>query len=121
MHVADRLGIGCDAPVNPKFKLFVEGGIEAREIKVTINKFPDYVFSDSYKLLSLADLEKYIERNKHLPGIPSSKEVENDNGIELGAMEVKMIEKIEEQTRYILDLQNQIDDLKQQITSLIKK
>ena len=121
LHVADRLGIGCDAPVNPKFKLFVEGGIEAREIKVTINKFPDYVFSDSYKLLSLADLEKYIERNKHLPGIPSSKEVENDNGIELGAMEVKMIEKIEEQTRYILDLQNQIDDLKQQITSLIKK
>jgi len=121
LHVADRIGIGCDAPVDNLYKLFVEGGIEARDVKVTIKTFPDYVFSKSYKLISLDDLAKYIENNKHLPGLSPSIEVENNNGFELGAMEVKMVEKIEEQTRYILDLQKQINDLKQEISLLIKK
>jgi len=122
LHVADRIGIGCDAPEDKLYKLFVEGGIAARDVKVTThNPFPDYIFSDTYKLLSLDDLAKFIASNKHLPGMPSSKEVESNGGFELGAMQVKLIEKIEEQTQYILDMQKQIDELKQQITSLIKK
>ena len=119
---AQRIGIGINPPLSTdSYKLFVDGGIAAREVKVTINTFPDYVFSDTYKLLSLDNLGKYITNNKHLPGIPSSNEVEKDNGVELGAMQVKLVEKIEEQTLYILDLQKQLNELKKQVESLTKK
>jgi hypothetical protein len=119
---ATAVGIGIDPPLSTdSYKLFVEGGIAAREVKVTINTFPDYCFADDYKFLSITDLEKYISENKHLPGMPSAKEVAENKGFELGDMQTKLLEKVEEQTLYILDLQKQIDDLKKQMESLIKK
>ena len=68
---------------------------------------------DRYKLPSLYELEKQIKLNKHLPGIPSAKEVEA-NGFEVGEMQANMMEKIEELTLYIIQLQKQIDQLKDQ-------
>jgi hypothetical protein len=118
---ATAIGIGIHPPPDSsEYRLWVEGGIAAREVKVTIYAFPDYVFSGSYKLLSTDELEKYIIINKHLPGIPSSEEVAKNNGVELGAMQVKLLEKIEEQTLYILDMQKQVNDLKKQMERLIK-
>jgi len=71
----------------------------------------DHVFKPDYKLRSLKDLEKFIKTNNHLPEIPSAKEVQ-ENGLDLGDMQGKLLLKIEELTLYILDLQKQIDELK---------
>jgi len=112
-----RAGIGTDPPAlsDSTWKLFVEGGIKAREIKVTIQSFSDYVFDDDYSLMNIYDLETYVQNNHHLPGIPSAGEVDKDGGVELGSMQTKLLEKIEEQSLYIISLQKQIDELKSMI------
>ncbi len=95
------------------YKFGINGKMICEELKVKLasSGWPDYVFANNYKLRSLAQLEKYIQQNKHLPNIPSATEVEK-NGIELGDMQKKMMEKIEELTLYIIDLQKQVDKLK---------
>ena len=75
----------------------------AKEIIVTVADFPDYVFDDSYRLMSLADLESYIKSNKHLPGIKTRKEVLK-NGVPLGELNIQLLEKIEELTLHLIDL-----------------
>ncbi len=112
-----RAGIGTDPPAlsDSTWKLFVEGGIKAREIKVTIQSFSDYVFDDDYSLMNIYDLETFLQNNHHLPGIPSAEEVDRDGGVELGSMQTKLLEKIEEQSLYIISLQKQIDELKSMI------
>ena len=104
------------------FKLAVEGKIGAREVQVTLtNPFPDYVFDSKYKLRSLVNLENYINQNKHLPGIPSAAEVEKNGGIELGQMNTKLLEKIEELTLYVIDLKKENEQMKEDIKKLSKK
>lgn len=117
---ADHVGIGTDAPaaIDSTWKLFVEGGIKAREILVTVNPFSDYVFEKDYRLMSLFELENYITANGHLPGIPSAAEVEKDGGIAVGDFQTKLLAKIEEQSLYIISLQKQIDELKAMISSI---
>jgi hypothetical protein len=108
-----NVGIGTTNPGS--FKLAVEGKIGAREIKVTLaNPWPDYVFHYRYNLLPLSDLEKYIQQNKHLPNMPSAKEVKDNDGIELGDMSTKLVEKIEELTLYIIELNKKIELLEKQ-------
>jgi hypothetical protein len=74
--------------------------------------WPDYVFENDYNLMTLRELEQYVTANKHLPGIPSAAEVEKKGDVDLGAMNALLLEKVEELTRYVIDLQNQIDELK---------
>jgi hypothetical protein len=69
--------------------------------------WPDYVFEDSYNLLELSEVEQFINKNKHLPGIPSASEVEA-NGIDIGDMQSKLLLKIEELTLYIIKLEKRI-------------
>ncbi|MBK9736395.1 MAG: hypothetical protein IPO92_16125 [Saprospiraceae bacterium] len=91
--------------------LSVDGKIACTEVRVQpTNLWPDYVFSPSYNLMPLCELEKTIEHKKHLPGIPSAKEVEKE-GVQLGEMQRKMMEKIEELTLYIIDLNKKIESL----------
>ncbi len=89
----------------------VNGTVTAKELNVTVNGWPDYVFSDTYSRISLDSLRHYIEENKHLPGIPDASEV-MEKGVNLGEINIKLLEKIEELTLYILDLKNEIDSLK---------
>lgn len=100
------------ACTDPNFLLYVDKGIAAREIKVTSQNFPDYVFSNNYSLLSIKELSEYIRLHHHLPEIPSSEQVKQNNGFEVGAMVEKLLQKIEEQTLYLIELQKQIDNLK---------
>lgn len=110
---AGNVGIGTTNPGS--FKLAVEGRIAAREVQVTLqNPFPDYVFDSKYKLRSLYNLENYINQNKHLPGIPSAAEVEKKGGIELGQMNTKLLEKIEELTLYVIELNKKIEKLEKE-------
>ena len=103
--------IGTAVPATG-YLLSVDGKVMCEELKVQMSgSWPDYVFADNYALPSLYELEASIKQNKHLPGIPSAAVVEAE-GIEVGAMQVQMMEKIEELTLYIIELQKQIDALK---------
>jgi hypothetical protein len=91
----------------------VSGLLCAKEIRVSLSGspcWPDYVFSKDYKLMPLKELERYISENKHIPNVPSAAEVET-NGINVGEMNTILLQKVEELTLYILDLQKQIDEL----------
>jgi hypothetical protein len=110
---AGSIGIGTTN--SGGFKLAVEGKIAAREVLVTnANPFPDYVFAKEYKLLGLKELEIYINKNKHLPRIPSAAEVEQNKGINLGEMQLLQLEKIEEIYLHLLDLNKKVEQLQKE-------
>jgi len=104
-----NLGVGTTSPSE---KLSVNGNVKARKIIVSQTGWPDYVFAPSYSLRSLSEVEKFIAKNKHLPDMPSAKEVE-EKGISVGDNQALLLKKIEELTLYIIDLQKQINQLKQ--------
>lgn len=72
----------------------------------------DYVFEKEYELKPLSEVEKFVKENKHLPEIPSAQEFKG-NGYKVGEMDDMLLRKIEELTLYIIDLQKQIEELKQ--------
>ncbi|HTF82039.1 MAG TPA: hypothetical protein VL947_09950, partial [Cytophagales bacterium] len=105
-------------------KLMVVGKIVAKEIvaigdDANWRSFPDYVFDKDYKLMSLDTLQQFIDTHKHLPEIPSAKEVA-ENGISLSHLAVQQMKKIEELTLYLLEQQKQIDALKNELAQLKK-
>lgn len=105
-----NVGIGTDSPVN---KLEVNGTIRYKEVKVEVNNWPDYVFEPNYELRTLEETEEYIEENKHLPEIPSAKEIEA-NGVELGEMNRLLLMKIEELTLHQIELLKEVQLLKEE-------
>jgi hypothetical protein len=102
-----NVGIGT---TNPGSKLAVNGTITAREVIVDVTLFPDFVFEDSYKLMPLSEVEKFIKKNKHLPEIPSEKEAKA-KGIGLGEMQTKLLQKIEELTLYVIEQNKKLEKL----------
>lgn len=103
------------------YSLSVNGKIACEEVLVEdMINWPDYVFAEDYKLMSLAELEKSIEQNNHLPGLPSAAEIE-ENGLSLGDMQKRMIEKIEELTLYTIEQGKMISELQQKMEALEKE
>jgi len=94
-----------------------DGKVWAREINVKLGNLGDFVFENNYKLLSINDLENYVDKNHHLPGIPSANEV-NENGLNVGEFQNLLLQKIEELTLYIIDLKNENNVLKEEIKKL---
>ncbi len=101
-----NVGIGTNNPNG--WKLAVNGKIRAKEIKVETG-WADYIFAENYNLPTLKDVENHIKEKGHLQNIPSAEEVEK-NGIELGEMNKKLLEKIEELTLYTIQQQKQINN-----------
>jgi hypothetical protein len=101
-----------------EIKLSSDGYIRAREIKVDYDNIPDYVFKSDYKLLPLLELEKFINLNNHLPNIKSENEFDKIEGLKLGELNLKLLEKIEELTLYTIQLQKQTNALQAQINLL---
>lgn len=98
----------------------VGGKVIAEEVRVQLRaSWPDYVFGKNYKLLPMHDLEKFINQNKHLPGIPAAAEIDH-KGIDLGDMQKKMMEKIEQLTLYIIDQDKRIELLEKKISETNK-
>ncbi len=101
-----NVGIGTTSPDE---KLTVKGKIHAEEVKVDLSvPGPDYVFEQDYDLTSLKDLEAFIKANKHLPEVPSAKEME-EQGIDLGVMNMLLLKKIEELTLYAISQEKALD------------
>lgn len=120
VYVTNELRVGSGAINGANgYKVAIDGKLIAEEVRVqSSGDWPDYVFEDNYNLTTLQDLEKSIEKNGHLPGVPSAKEVDEE-GIILGEMQKILLEKIEELTLYTIDLQKQMEALKSEL-ALIK-
>ncbi|TKG91590.1 hypothetical protein EYV94_21435 [Puteibacter caeruleilacunae] len=104
-----NIGIGTGNPGT--HKLAVDGTIGAREIKVEAGAWSDFVFNKDYKLKGLEEVDNFIRQNNHLPDIPSEKEV-LENGIQLGEMDAKLLQKIEELTLYMIEMNKEMKSLK---------
>ena len=106
--------IDNQAAAGVEFQFTGDGNLVVGGTTVTV---PDYVFGDDYELMSLSELEAFIEAESHLPGVPSAAEI-GDKGINLNSFPMRLLEKIEELTLYTLEQQRTITDLKDQIDSL---
>ncbi len=94
------------------YMVSVEGKVIATDFTtLAIVNWPDYVFAEGYALKTLPEVKKFIQENKHLPNIPAAREIEK-NGIPLGEMSKRLMEKVEELTLYVIQLQEQVDALK---------
>ena len=109
-----NVGIGTSTPQSA---LAVNGTITAKEVKVTQTGWADYVFKNDYKLRTLDTVESFIKEHKHLPDMPSAKEVEK-NGIPVADMLVKQMQKIEELTLYMIELKKENTVLKNKIQEI---
>ena len=114
-----KMAIGnTDMNINANdYKLFVEKGILTEKLTVAVKnsaKWADYVFNNNYKLMPINKVASYARQNKHLPGIPSAAEVVR-NGADLGEMNAKLLQKVEELTLYVAKQQKEIDELKKEI------
>lgn len=113
LHVASNVMIGSGQPASG-YLLSVNGRIMAEEMRVELDSgWPDYVFQNDYQLTTLDVLDEHIKELGHLPGIPSAADIQNE-GILLGEMANKQMEKIEELTLYILQLHKRIEALETQ-------
>lgn len=111
------LGIGTS---NPDSKLAVNGTIHSKEVKVDMTGWPDYVFKKGYDLPTLEEVEKQINEKGHLENIPSEKEVV-ENGLNLGEMNAKLLQKIEELTLYNIQQSKEIQVLKKENKSVSER
>lgn len=110
--VGGNVGIGI---ASTDAKLTVNGDIHAKEVRVNLNSpGPDYVFEKEYSLPTIESVKAFINDNKHLPEIPSAKEME-EKGINTGEMNILLLKKIEELTLYVIDLKEEVDSLKKQV------
>jgi hypothetical protein len=109
-----------DAGNNDIFRIGANGVIWSTEINVALKEdFPDYVFGEKYKLMSLAELSNYIAQNGHLPNVPTATEVA-EKGLNVGEMQRIQMEKIEENTLYILQLEDRLKKLEEQNALLLQ-
>ena len=105
------------------YRLYVEKGILTERLKVTLKsstEWADYVFDKKYKLMSLSNVEKFIIQNKHLPNVPSADEVVSQ-GIDMAKMDAKLLEKIEELTLYLIQLDKKVKKLEVENQKLKEK
>lgn len=106
---------------NAVLRIKQDGIVEVEEIRVIPTLTPDYVFDEDYDLTPLEEVEDYITKNKHLPGIPSAKEIEENKGYKLNKMTMKLLEKIEEITLHTIDQEKSLLSKERQIEKLEEK
>lgn len=104
------------------YRLTVDGKIMSEELKVQMSgAWPDYVFEENYNLMEIEEIEQFIIKNKHLPGVPSAQEILEDNGFEVGETSRILLEKIEELTLMLIKQNKQIKNLEGEIENLKNK
>ncbi|MDP4267640.1 MAG: hypothetical protein Q8880_09435 [Bacteroidota bacterium] len=138
---AVNVGIGTTAPTealevigNVKATSFIATTTGAGAYKYNTSSnmtVPDYVFDKHfdglskenpvYEMMSLSDLEKYIKKNRHLPRVPSREELKKEGAVNMQGISMITLEKVEELSLYIIQLEKKNNDLQRQIDELKKK
>ncbi|GAK48861.1 hypothetical protein U14_00072 [Candidatus Moduliflexus flocculans] len=95
----------------------IDGKLTVKEVLVKTNVWADFVFDKGYQLMPLSDVEQHISTQKHLPGIPSAQEVAA-NGISVGEMQAKLLQKVEELTLHLIDQDKKLAALQQENEAL---
>lgn len=134
LSIDGNVGIGtseiaADVKLQVAGKILCKGDIEVasidasdiktNDITVKMNDVADYVFEEGYNLKNLSEVEAYVNANKHLPGIPSAAEIEKD-GVSLSKMTNLLLEKVEELTLHMIQLEKENKALKAEVQSLKK-
>lgn len=120
LTITDGLIVGNSTmtiPVGSPYKMVVAGGILTEKVRVATNGTPfwaDFVFAPNYKLRSLPELEQFIKQYKHLPDIPTTKEV-TEKGIDLAETQALLLQKIEELSLYVIQQGKEIERLKRSV------
>ena len=96
------------------FQLENDGLLRVRRVKVDVDNWADFVFDDSYTLMPLTEVETFVKREKHLPGIPSEQELK-ENGMDVQQMNMQLMQKVEELTLYLIEQNKEIETLKQRL------
>ncbi len=112
--------VGIGTTDTQSYRFAVNGKIRAQEIKVEASPWPDYVFTKDYPLPTLQQTEQHIKEKGHLPGIPSAAEVKA-NGINLGEMDAKLLQKIEELTVHLIEMKKKNEELNQRLLNVENK
>ena len=87
------------------------GNLKVKDLRVTLSGWSDFVFDEGYRLIPLGEVEQYVSVHHHLPDVPSATEIE-ENGLDVGEMNKVLLQKVEELTLYVIDLQKQVNELK---------
>lgn len=111
------MGIGT---TSPSHKLTVVGSVRATSFVGDVNSYADFVFKPGYRLASLAEVEASIKANGHLPNIPSEAEVKRD-GLDVVGMQVKLLQKVEEMTLYLVAHEKALQRLRAENEKLLRK
>jgi hypothetical protein len=121
-----QVQIGLTAPpatsTHADYRLAVDGKLVAKSIFVTLAaaNWADFVFAPTYALQPLPELEAYLKQNRHLPAIPSAAEVEQ-NGIDVGEMNARLLQSLEELTLHVIELSKQNARLQAEVAALAAK
>ena len=100
------------------YMLTIKGKILAEGVKVLLDEnWPDYVFSSDYDLKDLDAVESHIKTYKHLPDVPSAKDIAQ-NGVNLGSMDATLLKKIEELTLYLIEINKRQKQLLEDVQAL---
>ena len=111
---AGNFGLGT---YTPAAKLDVNGTVRAKEIVVESGSWPDFVFEADYELAALTEVRTFVEQHKHLPGIPSNREVQ-ENDISIGHAQASTLEHIERVHLYLFELNDRLGQLEEENRAL---
>lgn len=95
------------------FRVYGDGKVEAKSLRLSLNIWSDHVFAVEYSLMSLEKIAEFINTEKHLPGVPTEKEVK-ENGIDVGVNDAILLEKIEETYLYLIQMNTELKKLKEE-------
>lgn len=112
--------VGIGSVPDATYKLNVNGTIHAKEVRVDLTGWPDYVFDKNYKLLTLAEVKAYIDKNHHLPDVPSASEMEK-NGMSVSEMNMTLLRKVEELTLHLIYTTQRLERLESEIKKTDKQ
>lgn len=111
LRITSLGNVGIGTPDTQGYKLAVNGNMIAESVKVKLHgSWPDYVFKNNYLLQTLPEMEQFIQINNHLPGIPSAEQVKKE-GLDLGEINAKLLQKIEELTLHLIEQSKRSDKL----------
>jgi len=112
-----NVGIGT---TNPDALLTVAGLVKAREVKIEVTAGADHVFNSDYDLKPLSEVETFVKENKHLPEIPSERQMQEE-GLSVNEFQIKLLQKIEELTLYVIDLKKENQVMKEENLEMRKE